>query len=120
MPRRLHRGCAGAGSALHKPLLIAALAITCACSLDAGHDANASTDLIVRWEAPSPPMPVRLDELERILGVPVQYVRAMSGDAHVVRILEPVDSAALDSALRRLTSLPTVRYAVRGGRRVTH
>ena len=65
-------------------------------------------------------MTTRLHELERILGARVRHEREMSGGAHVLSVLDELDTAALDAALQRLSALPHVRYAVREARRVTH
>jgi len=102
-----------------KFLVAVALAILSACSTSAPRS-DTPTRLIVRWEAGQPPMTARLRELEQILGARVRYEREMSGDAHVLRLLEIMDDEALDAALQRLTALPHVRYAVRDERRMRH
>ena len=62
-------------------------------------------------------MSSRLREIEEAAGLRMEHVREISGGAHVLRVLDGVDEDAVDAALRRLNTLPQVRYAVRDGRR---
>lgn len=95
------------------------LAVLCACGSSAPRS-EPTTRLIVRWESATPRLSIRIREVERILGARVRHEREMSGDAHVLSVLDELDAAALDAALQRLTDLPHVRYAVREARRGTH
>ena len=100
-------------------LVAVSLAILCACASSTPRS-EPTVRLIVRWESAQPGLSMRLREVERILGARVRHEREMSGEAHVLSVLDELDDAALDAALQRLAELPLVRYAVRDARRVTH
>ncbi len=51
-----------------------------------------------------------LDTLSEYAGQGLLYVRPMSGDAHVLRPVQPLDSAAFDALLLKLRSAPGVAY----------
>ena len=96
--------------------LFAAVAILCACGTTEPRGETAA-HIIVRWDATQQAMSSRLREIEEASGVRMEHVREISGGAHVLRVLDSVDEDAVDAALRRLNTLPQVRYAVRDGRR---
>jgi hypothetical protein len=52
-----------------------------------------------------------VEGLSQELGIPVTYVRPMSGGAHVFRVEEPSDEEQLSQALKRLNDRKDVLYA---------
>lgn len=104
---------------MRRALQVAGLALLC-CACGEAVPERAGQDVIVRWETPDTPLAARLQEVESVLGVSVEHVREMSGEAHVLRLRQPLDEHALDAALGRLAALPQVRYAVRDQRRSIH
>ncbi len=102
---------------MYRPLLLAAFATLCACAQEARH--AESIRLIVRWETEQKPTDSHLRALERALGARVRYVREMSGGAHVLGVVDTIDTG-IDAALQRVSALPDVRYAVRDARRMRH
>lgn len=97
-----------------------ALVLLCTSCVHAARDDTPSAELIVAWKSAQPAMSVRLREVEQTLGARVQHVREMSGNAHLLLVLDELDAATLDAALARLNDLPDIRYAERNQRRVMH
>jgi hypothetical protein len=52
-----------------------------------------------------------LEGLSQELGIPISYVRPMSGGAHVFRVEEPSDEEQVSQALKRLNARNDVLYA---------
>jgi hypothetical protein len=55
--------------------------------------------------------PARVAELSASAGVALTHLRAMSGDAHVFRVQDARDSAAVGEVVRLLSQRPDVEYA---------
>lgn len=51
-----------------------------------------------------------LPSLESAAGLPLVYVRPMSGEAHVLRFPDPATPAQVEQALERLRQLAVVEY----------
>ncbi len=71
------------------------------------------TQLIIKFRDPAldPSRQDYLQELARDTGVILVYVRPMSGDAHVFRVQDALDTAAMVALARRLSQRPDVEYA---------
>lgn len=72
-----------------------------------------SNRVIIRFkpEVTNPADPAFLQKLSADIGVPLVYVRPMSGGAHVLTFGEKLDRAQMDAALQALNREPTVVYA---------
>ncbi len=71
------------------------------------------TQLIIKFRDPAldPSRQDYLQQLARDSGVTLVYVRPMSGDAHVFRVQDALDPAAMVDIVRRLSQRPDVEYA---------
>ncbi len=58
-----------------------------------------------------PELPAGLGLASQTLGVELEYVRAMAGGAHVIRLATPLDPARTATLIARLESFPNVAYA---------
>jgi len=69
--------------------------------------------LIIKWRDPGfdPSRPEYLMQLERETGVVFQYVRPMSGGAHVLRAVEVTGDSQRQRLLDGLGKRPEVEYA---------
>jgi len=93
--------------------LSAAFLAACVASAQAPDSAARPAQLIVKFRAPvEPEHPAFIDDLSRDAGAPLQYVRPMSGGAHVFTLKEPVRPEALAEILERLAGRQDVEYAV--------
>ena len=63
-----------------------------------------------RGDGPDPSQPHLLNDISRDAGVTLVYVRPMSGGAHVLRLENPSDGAALDRVIERLGGRRDVEY----------
>ena len=69
--------------------------------------------LIIKWRDPDfdPSRPEYLKQLERDTGVVFQYVRPMSGGAHVLRAVGATEDSQRERLLDGLGKRPEVEYA---------
>lgn len=72
-----------------------------------------SNQVIIKFkpEVSNPADPAFLQKLSADIGVPLIYVRPMSGGAHVLRFGEKLDRAQVDAALQALNREPSIVYA---------
>lgn len=75
--------------------------------------AMVSNQVIIRFkpEVSNPADPAFLQKLSADIGVPLIYVRPMSGGAHVLKFGEKLDRAQVDAALQALNREPSIVYA---------
>lgn len=100
------------------PVLLAALLAACAASAQDPAPAIGSVQLIIKFREPAQVDPARLvDTLSRDAGVPVVYVRPMSGGAHVFAAKGSIEPDRLGEILKRLSARTDVEYAVENRRK---
>lgn len=93
--------------------LSAAFLAACVASAQAPESAARPAQLIVKFRVPvEPEHPAFIDDLSRDAGTPLQYVRHMSGGAHVFTLKDPVRPEALAGILEKLAARQDVEYAV--------
>ena len=59
----------------------------------------------------NPEQPAQMERLSQTVGVPLQYFREMSGDAHVLQLQEPLPLEQVRLLAQQLMNLPEVEYA---------
>jgi hypothetical protein len=108
-------GCSNPAAALRAVALLLSLTLLAGC---VGAQANNSVQgnvaqIIVKFRpsVADPNTPEFLQDLSRTAGAKASYFRAMSGDAHVMRLSGLKTEAALAQAIKRLSERPDVEYA---------
>lgn len=71
------------------------------------------SQIIIKFRDPKfdPSRTEFVQALSERANVRMDYVRPMSGDAHVFRLQDALDAAAIDEVVRRLSQRPDVEYA---------
>jgi serine protease len=87
-------------------------------ALPASSGAGTVDQLILRYSSEAmvsaqamPELPAGLEVASQTLGVELEYVRAMAGGAHVIRLVTPLDPARAQTLIAQLESFPNVAYA---------
>jgi hypothetical protein len=78
-----------------------------------GAQSRPIAQIIIKFRDPKfdPSRPEFIQTLSERANVRMEYVRPMSGDAHVFRVQDALDAAAIDEVVRRLSQRPDIEYA---------
>jgi hypothetical protein len=94
-------------------LLCAAILAGCVCAQAKNTAEGNVAQIIVKFKpsVTNPNTPAFLKDLSRTACGEIAYFRAMSGDAHVLRLSGLKTEADVNKALKRLAQRPDVEYA---------
>lgn len=77
---------------------------------------NAVAQIIIKFkpsynDGSKPLTTSQLAQLSQVANTPLSYVRAMSGDAHIIATIQPIPLAQAEALSGRLSAQPFVEYA---------